>query len=309
MKENYDYKESLNNIKANLFDIYEDQERIVGLISNDNDRNKQVEDYIKVKDLALKLVNNISDLYERKSKTVIDEQSSNLNNASEQVRDVSASKEYDNEKAEDVTDNLLKEVDNDYSKKEISTDVDEVNEDDEEESNSVSEDEPLIKMKNIDNTNDEVEKYYLDCDKKKLNFAYVPVELFDIIKNHTNELDEEADDSDKETDDEDSFNEEIEFSNDNSNDIDMEVSDDTAQDAESDEIDESIDINKLYKKDAENAKGIIVRGDQYMKLALSKHRQEGVLEEAKAYRIDTVKRIQREKQKEELKKAEVHIDI
>jgi len=46
-----------------------------------------------------------------------------------------------------------------------------------------------------------------------------------------------------------------------------------------------------------------------MKLALSKHRQEGVLKEAKVYRIETVKRKRQEQQKIELEKAKVHLDI
>ena len=65
----------------------------------------------------------------------------------------------------------------------------------------------------------------------------------------------------------------------------------------------------IYKKDDLPVKGIIVRNDQYMKLALSKHRQEGVLAEAKNYRIETVKRKRQEQQKIELEKAKVHLDI
>ena len=65
----------------------------------------------------------------------------------------------------------------------------------------------------------------------------------------------------------------------------------------------------IYKKDDLPVKGIIVRNDQYMKLALSKHRQEGVLKEAKNYRIETVKRKRQEQQKIELEKAKVHLDI
>ncbi len=52
---------------------------------------------------------------------------------------------------------------------------------------------------------------------------------------------------------------------------------------------EAID-NNIYKIDKEKKKGIIVRNDQFMKLSLSKHRQEGVLKEAKNYRIVQAKR-------------------
>ena len=44
--------------------------------------------------------------------------------------------------------------------------------------------------------------------------------------------------------------------------------------------------NEFYKQDSLETKGIIVRPDQFMKLSLSKNRQEGVLREAKQYRID-----------------------
>src|SRR5699024_5636426 len=43
----------------------------------------------------------------------------------------------------------------------------------------------------------------------------------------------------------------------------------------------SFDNNKIYKQDTEKRRGIIVRNDQFMKLSLSRHRQEGVLQEAK----------------------------
>ena len=44
--------------------------------------------------------------------------------------------------------------------------------------------------------------------------------------------------------------------------------------------------NKFYKQDELDTKGIIVRSDQFMKLSLSKKRQEGILMEAKQYRIN-----------------------
>lgn len=48
--------------------------------------------------------------------------------------------------------------------------------------------------------------------------------------------------------------------------------------------------NKIYKKDEEEKKGIIVRKDQFMKLSLSKERQDGVLKEAKIFRIKQAKK-------------------
>ena len=48
--------------------------------------------------------------------------------------------------------------------------------------------------------------------------------------------------------------------------------------------------NKIYKQDEEEKKGIIVRKDQFMKLSLSKERQDGVLKEAKIFRIKQAKK-------------------
>lgn len=60
---------------------------------------------------------------------------------------------------------------------------------------------------------------------------------------------------------------------------------------------ESID-NRIYKQDEEEQRGIIVRSDQFMKLSLSKDRQEGVLKEAKHFRIEQARK-SREKLQEE----------
>lgn len=48
--------------------------------------------------------------------------------------------------------------------------------------------------------------------------------------------------------------------------------------------------NRIYKQDDEEKKGIIVRKDQFMKLSLSKERQDGVLKEAKLFRIKQAKK-------------------
>lgn len=48
--------------------------------------------------------------------------------------------------------------------------------------------------------------------------------------------------------------------------------------------------NRFYKQDTIEKKGIIVRKDQFMKLSLSKDRQEGMLREAKQYRIELARK-------------------
>ena len=109
------------------------------------------------------------------------------------------------------------------------------------------------------------------CDEGKLHFAYVSEKLFNKIKNYRDPGD-------------------------------------NLLEADTD-LDSSTFDGKIYKKDDLPVKGIIVRNDQYMKLALSKHRQEGVLKEAKNYRVETVRRKRQEQQKIELEKAKVHLDI
>ena len=63
MNEKFDYKDSLTDIKASLFDIYEDQERVIGSIDPDL-RDKHVSEFIEVKDLALSLLEKIQKLYD-----------------------------------------------------------------------------------------------------------------------------------------------------------------------------------------------------------------------------------------------------
>ena len=283
MNEDYDYKVSLNNIKANLFDIYEDQERIIGELG-DSSRN-QLNNFIKVKDMALNLVNSISDLY--------DEDTVVLENPEDNTS------VDDNSGNQESSDNDIEFSDNDNDDDSI---------------NNIS----------IDNNkkDETLDKYYLECDEKKLNFAYVPESLLNVIKKNgtknieiskkeENESTNDLDDNELSNNQEDEFNEEqsVEESNKNE-DIDTEdVNNDTEN---TEEIEENIkDDSKLYKTDSSSIKikGIIVRNDQYMKLALSKHRQEGVLKEAKNYRIEMVKKNRADKQREALKKGEVHIDI
>ncbi len=58
--------------------------------------------------------------------------------------------------------------------------------------------------------------------------------------------------------------------------------------------------NIVYKQDSGEKRGIIVRADQFMKLSLSKDRQEGVLKEAKYFRIEQAKKSRQKLQEEAL---------
>ena len=157
-----------------------------------------------------------------------------------------------------------------------------------------------------------LEKYYLNCDKKRVNFAYVPVKLFDKLKANgvlTRDNDNQLQLSDTSDDD---SNLDLESSA-----LDEDFNEEEINDVESsfnqndEEKEDALDDfnSKIIKVDEEKPRGIIVRSDQYMKLALSRHRQEGVLKEARLYRINEVKRKRRENQKIELEKAKVDIDI
>ena len=304
MNEKFDYKDSLTDIKASLFDIYEDQERVIGSIDPDL-RDKHVSEFIEVKDLALSLLEKIQKLYDNSLVPVKD------NNEEVQVNneDVKNNILEDNQVSNDETDDEESNQDNndteedsiqtndevetsDEAVQDNNTDEDNTQTDDDDETSDESslddsgddqdtedsdseesEDSDNDSNSDIsfDNEEDNSNKYYLLCDEDKLHFAYVSEKLFNKIKSYHV--------SDTEP-----------------------LEEDTVSDV--DTFDGSI-----YKKDDLPVKGIIVRNDQYMKLALSKHRQEGVLKEAKNYRIETVKRKRQEQQKIELEKAKVHLDI
>ena len=328
MNEKFDYKDSLTDIKASLFDIYEDQERVIGSINPDL-RDKHVSEFIEIKDLALSLLEKIQKLYDNSLVSVKDNNekvvSTNVNSVDNmQEHDVNNNEEVNNQ---DVENNTLEDDqvssdeeesnqnNNDIDEDNIQTN-DEVETSDESSLDDSSDDESVQNNSDIDEdniqTNDEVEtpdesslddssddqgrensdteesedsdseisfdngednsnKYYLLCDEDKLHFAYVSEKLFNKIKSHHV--------SDTEP-----------------------LEEDTVSDVDTSD-------GNIYKKDDLPVKGIIVRNDQYMKLALSKHRQEGVLKEAKNYRIETVKRKRQEQQKIELEKAKVHLDI
>lgn len=255
----FNYKDSINGIKASLFDIYEDQEQVIGLEQNPKIRNARLTQFIEVKNMALMLLEGINNLYDE---DIVNEDSA--------LEDKLENPQIPSETEESQ---LLSMVENSTSE------VTDVNEYDieEEPEEEISDNE--LEFNEEDSTNiEEIEtsslkKYYLNCDLSDVNFAYVPQGIFQKIKNNgsNNKIEE-------------NINDEIE---EESNDL----------------------TNTFMKQDKEKAKGIIVRSDQYMKLALSKYRQEGVLREAKAFRIEEVKRKRIENQKKELEKAEVKIDI
>ena len=304
MNEKFDYKSSLTDIKASLFDIYEDQERVIGSIDPDL-RDKHVSEFIEVKDLALSLLEKIQKLYDNSLVPVKD------NNEEVQVNneDVKNNILEDNQVSNDETDDEESNQDNNDTEEDSIQTNDEVETSDEavqnnniDEDNTQTDDDDETSDESslddssddqdtensdseesedsdndsnsdisFDNEEDNSNKYYLLCDEDKLHFAYVSEKLFNKIKSYHV--------SDTEPLEEDTVS-------------DLDTSD-----------------GNIYKKDDLPVKGIIVRNDQYMKLALSKHRQEGVLKEAKNYRIETVKRKRQEQQKIELEKAKVNLDI
>lgn len=336
MNEKFDYKDSLTDIKASLFDIYEDQERVIGSINPDL-RDKHVSEFIEIKDLALSLLEKIQKLYDNSLVSVKDNNekvvSTNVNLVDNmQEHDVDNNGEVNNQDVENNNleddqvssddeesnqDNNDIDEDNIQTNDEVETsdesslddssddesvqnnsDIDEnntQNDDDDEtpgesslDDSSDDQDTEEVEEKSdleesedsdndsdseisFDNAEDNSNKYYLLCDEDKLHFAYVSEKLFNKIKSYHV--------SDTEP-----------------------LEEDTVSDVDTSD-------GSIYKKDDLPVKGIIVRNDQYMKLALSKHRQEGVLKEAKNYRIETVKRKRQEQQKIELEKAKVHLDI
>ena len=119
---------------------------------------------------------------------------------------------------------------------------------------------------NEDVKEESVNKFYLDDrNGTKPNFAFVPKELYSIIKkNGIFEL--------------------------NSN--------------KKEEINDVKD-DRIHKTDENKPKGIIVRNDQFMKLALSKRRQEGVLADAKIFRVEQAKASRKKMLEEEEKKLDI----
>ena len=249
MRNRFDYKEAINNIKASLFDIYEDQERLIGIEEDEEQKNIRISNFIDLKNNAVSFIDKIESLC-------------NNNYSINEENNI----EYKD-------DNEIENSINNMENENISNP-------------EIVEEHPIeeegIQEESIEHNNSEeqsIPKYYLNCDFDKVNFAYVPISIYEKIKNHKNESEN------------DEFNEE-----------------EQPQEVE-EPVEEKIIDNHFYKQDLEKTKGIIVRSDQYMKLALSRHRQAGVLEEAKEYRKEEVLRRQKENQKRELEKAELKFDI
>lgn len=285
----FDYKSSLNGIKANLFDIYENQEQIIGLEQDESKRNKRLNKFIEMKDIALMLLDEIESLY-----------ISDIKDEDLDIVKLSNPKLPELEEESKIL-NLVENKKSDSIKEDESTETNEENT----ENNS----------DDADDTQN-LEKYYLNCDKKRVNFAYVPVKLFDKLKANgvlTRDNDNQFQLSDTSVDDSkldlESSALDEDFNEEEINNVESSLN---QNDEEKDEENEDAlyDFNsKIIKEDEEKPRGIIVRSDQYMKLALSKHRQEGVIREAKTYRINEARKRQRENQKKELEKAKVDINI
>ncbi len=288
MSNMFDYRKSLNGIKANLFDIYENQEQIIGLEENENIRNQRLNKFVQIKDLALMLIDSIEDLY------VSDNLDDNY-----QMQKLSNPKIPEVEEESKILD-LVEEGRKNTDTNGIKTSEDIHTNDEDTPKDTDLENEVL---NDVVDEGVNLDKYYLNCDESRVNFAYVPPKLFEKIKlngnlskkKEENKVDLEEVESDAEDD---SFNE---------NDVSIEESD--TENSETSIESKTKEDGKYIKIDEEKPRGIIVRSDQYMKLALSRHRQEGVLKEARLYRINEVKRKRRENQKIELEKAKVDIDI
>ena len=285
MNEKFDYKDSLTDIKASLFDIYEDQERVIGSIAPSL-RDKHVSEFIEVKDLALSLLEKIQKLYdnslvfEDNNIETNDEKLSDLeeNDSTEDVDSDNSDINFGDEAGEETTtddqesgEEEISDLENNDSTEDVDSDNSDINFDDEAVEKTTTDDQESDEADTSDLEEANSNKYYLLCDEGKLHFAYVSEKLFNKIKNYRDPGD-------------------------------------NLLEADTD-LDSSTFDGKIYKKDDLPVKGIIVRNDQYMKLALSKHRQEGVLKEAKNYRVETVRRKRQEQQKIELEKAKVHLDI
>ena len=314
--ENFDYDKALNSIKATLFDIYEAQERLVGSIEDDGKRQTQINKYIKMKNTAINLIKDVENLTnDQKVRNVVNEQEQTKNEENvdsepklveinldsktdELLKDSDNTKSVDEVPVEESVEEIDKEATNDEPNTNIDTDTDNATfEEDtteqtssntetiENDDNSVelpkeekqeisnesddSQEEQIEEEKQSENEDvkeESVNKFYLDDrNGTKPNFAFVPKELYSIIKkNGIFEL--------------------------NSN--------------KKEEINDVKD-DRIHKTDENKPKGIIVRNDQFMKLALSKRRQEGVLADAKIFRVEQAKASRKKMLEEEEKKLDI----
>lgn len=320
--ENFDYDKALNSIKATLFDIYEAQERLVGSIEDDGKRQIQINKYIKMKNTAINLIKDVENLTnDQIVRNVVNEQEQtkneenvdsepklveiNLNSKTDELlKESDNTKSVDEVPVEESVEEIDKEATNDEPNTNIDTDTDTDNATFEEdtteqtssntetienddnsvelpkeekqeisnESNDSQEDikeeeiEEEKQSENEDVKEESVNKFYLDDrNGTKPNFAFVPKELYSVIKkNGIFELNLNA----------------------------------------KEEINDAKD-DRIHKTDENKPKGIIVRNDQFMKLALSKRRQEGVLADAKIFRVEQAKASRKKMLEEEEKKLDI----
>lgn len=310
--ENFDYDKALNSIKATLFDIYEAQERLVGSIEDDEKRQIQINKYIKMKDTAINLIEDVENLTNDqivRNAVNEQEQTKNEENVDSEPKLVEINldsktaepiEESDNTKSVDEVpvEESVEEIDKEATNDEINSDtfqedipeqtssnpedienddnsVELTTEETKEVSNESDDSQEDIKEEQIEDEkqsgNEEVKKetvskFYLDDrNGTKPNFAFVPKELYSVIKK---------------------------------NGI-FELNSNTKE-----EINDVKD-DRIHKTDENKPKGIIVRNDQFMKLALSKRRQEGVLADAKIFRIEQAKASRKKLLKEEEKKLDI----
>lgn len=314
--ENFDYDKALNSIKATLFDIYEAQERLVGSIEDDDERQIQINKYIKMKDTAINLIEDVENLTnDQIVRNVVNEQEQNKNEenvdsepklveinldskTAEPIEESDNTKSVDEVPVEESVEEIDKEATNDEPNTNIDTDTFE--EDTTEQINSNTEtienddnsvELPKEEKQEISNESDDsqediqeepieeekqsknekikeeaVSKFYLDDrNGTKPNFAFVPKELYSVIKKNG-----------------------IFELNLNAK----------------EEINDAKD-DRIHKTDENKPKGIIVRNDQFMKLALSKRRQEGVLADAKIFRVEQAKASRKKMLEEEEKKLDI----
>ncbi len=310
--ENFDYDKALNSIKATLFDIYEAQERLVGSIEDDGKRQIQINKYIKMKNTAINLIKDVENLTnDQIVRNVVNEQEQTKNEENvdsepklveinldsktdELLKESDNTKSVDEVPVEESVEEIDKEATNDEPNTNIDTDTFEEDTTEQTSSNTetIENDDNSVELskeekQEISNESDDsqeeqveeekqseneevkeeaVSKFYLDDrNGTKPNFAFVPKELYSVIKkNGIFELNLNA----------------------------------------KEEINDAKD-DRIHKTDENKPKGIIVRNDQFMKLALSKRRQEGILADAKIFRVEQAKASRKKMLEEEEKKLDI----
>ena len=310
--ENFDYDKALNSIKATLFDIYEAQERLVGSIEDDGKRQIQINKYIKMKNTAINLIKDVENLTnDQIVRNVVNEQEQTKNEENvdsepklveinldsktdELLKESDNTKSVDEVPVEESVEKIDKEATNDKPNTNIDTDTFEEDTTEQTSSNTetIENDDNSVELpkeekQEISNESDDsqeeqveeekqseneevkeeaVSKFYLDDrNGTKPNFAFVPKELYSVIKkNGIFELNLNA----------------------------------------KEEINDAKD-DRIHKTDENKPKGIIVRNDQFMKLALSKRRQEGILADAKIFRVEQAKASRKKMLEEEEKKLDI----